>query len=548
MALDWSRFHRGGDGAYSEPRSTLGARDGKHQTVVEPAPWGVPVPFGGGPPVPTFPVDCLPPWQAEWTLAVAEALQVPADLPAVLALAIGGAALATKFRVLIREGWSQPTNLFAVVALLPGERKSAAFEAAIRPVQAFEAEEQVRMGPEIAEAASAHRILEQRVKELEKQAAKADGEEERARLRDEAAQVARDLAAHEVPALPCMFCDDETPEHLANVLAEQGGRILQASAEGTAFEIAKGRYSDGKGSFDTYLKGHEGDPLRTGRMSRKGETVEQPALSVALAVQPDVIRGLAEDSTMKGRGFLARFLYSVPTSRVGWRKTRPIPVPAEVAEAYLANMLELWRLTGATDPDGKPAPHWLRFSRAADNCLESLERWLEPQLAEGEELATLAGWANKLAGAVARIAAILHMAAGSGGDCGREIGLGTVEAAVRIGRDYLLPHAQAAFGLMGADPRIADARRVLAWLERRDESLFVNNAKSAKGCPVYVVSRRDVHREVFGGSVPVEHVDPILALLVEFLYLRPAPAEERQAGPGRHPSARFLVNPRFRAP
>jgi len=37
-------------------------------------------------------------------------------------------------------------------------------------------------------------------------------------------------------------------------------------------------------------------------------------------------------------------------------------------------------------------------------------------------------------------------------------------AAIALGR-YLIVHAQAAFGLMGADPVVADARHLLAWLD-----------------------------------------------------------------------------------
>ena len=58
----------------------------------------------------------------------------------------------------------------------------------------------------------------------------------------------------------------------------------------------------------------------------------------------------------------------------------------------------------------KPAPIVLVLSSAADKAMEEFQRWLEPQLGMGKQLSLLAGWANKLAGAVARLAGILHMA------------------------------------------------------------------------------------------------------------------------------------------
>jgi hypothetical protein len=403
------------------------------------------------------------------------------------------------------------------------------------------------MKPMIAELASAHRTLEARLKHLEGRAAKTDNPEERAQLKSDAAQVARELAAHEVPDEPVMYCDDETPESLARLVVRQGGRMLQAGAEGTAFEIAKGRYSE-TANFDIYLKGHSGDPLRTGRVSRDRESFDHPALSVALAVQPDVIQGLADQAGMRGRGFLARFQYSLPKSLVGSRKTRPAPVPEAVALAYRTGMLNIWRLTGVVDEHGKPTPIWLKFSGEADSLMEKFQGWLEPQLAEGRELSHMAGWPNKLAGAVARIAGILHMAHGAGGkDCGHEIQTETVEAAIRLGKDYLIPHARAAFRLMGADPRLHDARRIVQWLEQPDTGDSLKTLNSLKGCRLFVVSRSDIHAKVFGGSRRVEEVDPAVNLLVELGYLRPAQEEQRQ-GPGRKSSRRYLVNPHLRRP
>jgi replicative DNA helicase len=499
-------------------------------------PWEPPGPLGNDYAVPPFPVRLLPAWAADWVAAVAEATQTPPDLAAMLVLGIAGAALAKKFRVVIREGWADPLNIFVVSALLVGERKSAVFTEAIAPVQEFEAEEQARLAPVIAEKTSERRTLGARLKYLEGNAAKAKKEADRTTAKAEAAKVARELAAHEVPETPQLFCDDVTPEKLANLLARHGGRMLQASAEGTAFEIAKGRYSESV-NIDVFLKGHTGDPLRVARVGREADTVDQPALSVALAVQPDVIQGLAEQATMKARGFLARFLYSLPNSRVGSRKVRPAPVPFEVRERYRRNMLALWRLKGAVDEHGKPAPHWLRLDTTADGHVEALERWLEPQLAEGEELAHLGGWANKLAGTVGRIAGILHMMGevGRGGQFSTTISAATVSAAVQIGRDYALPHALAAFGLMGADKKTEDARRVWENIRRRCAS----SAHSADAPSR--VTRRDIHSWNRRGFPSADQLDPVLEVLVRERYLRPV-SDSGQPGKG-HKSPAFLVNP-----
>src|SRR5262245_30218978 len=116
-----------------------------------------------------------------------------------------------------------------------------------------------------------------------------------------------------------MYCDDVTPARLGQYLAQQGGRMLQAGPEGTCFEVIKGRHSETP-DFDVYLKGHAGAPLRVGRTTRNDDAIDDPALSLALTVQPDVIASLADCASLRGRGLLARFLYAFPAAMVGRRE------------------------------------------------------------------------------------------------------------------------------------------------------------------------------------------------------------------------------------
>jgi hypothetical protein len=388
------------------------------------------------------------------------------------------------------------------------------------------------MAPVITELACERRVMEAKLKGLEAKAAKAEDAAEVHRLRQEAKELAKELAQYPVPDTPQLFCDDVTPEKLTQLIVRQGGRMLLASPEGTAFEIAKGRYSE-TANFDVFLKGHAGDPLRTGRVERETESVNQPALSCALAVQPDVISGLSEQTSMRGRGFLARWLYSLPVSKVGRRKTAPPAVPAEVTQRFRQGLLWLWKLPASNIP-GREAGWEVPFSCDADKAMRDLELWLEPQLAEGEPLAHLAGWGNKLCGAVARLSLILHMAAtlGAGEGWTDPVSRETVEAACALGKDYYLPHAKAAFDLMGADERAKDAGRVVGWLAARRKC---ENVKLWNGVPV--ITKRDIHVGVFGSSRTVDEVSATCRLLTEHGYLR-------SAGPGwRRDSQLYELNP-----
>jgi replicative DNA helicase len=221
-----------------------------------------------------------------------------------------------------------------------------------------------------------------------------------------------------------------------------------------------------------------------------------------------------------GRGLLARFLYSLPESLVGRRQPGAPPVPAAVADRYALELQALAASLAVPAGDDGPAP--LVLDQAAGELLLALERDLEPRLAAGSgDLAHLAGWAAKLAGATCRLAALLHLAGHLRDGWARPIGADTFARAIRLA-GYLVEHARAVFDLMGADSRVDDARWLLDWIARTGQTQF---------------TRRDAHRAAPRGRFPkATDLDPALRLLEEHGYLRRVDADP--AGPrvaGRPP-------------
>jgi hypothetical protein len=481
-------------------------------------------------------VHVLPDWLGAWVRADAEAKQTPPDLQALLGFGGCAAALARKFRVEIRPGWEEPTNLYLVVALPPGERKSAAFADALAPVEQFEREQQALMAPAIAAAASQRRTLEWRLRAAEAKAAKADDSAECQVLRQEACALAKELAALDVPESPRFVCDDETPESLCRLIAHNCGRMFLAAPEATVLNLFRGRHAE-TANVDAFLKAYSGDPLRVGRISRKHEHVLKPALTMLLAVQPDVVHALAANQTLRQRGLLGRLAFSLPPSRVGGRTVAAPPVPADVARAFHDNMLALWRLAAAPSDGPGYVCHLLRFSPEADCVLRDLERWLEPQLARGAELSHLGGWGQKLPGLVGRLSATLHVAGtiGAGENWRTPIGPETVEAAAVLGRDYFLPHALAALGLMGADLGVLAATALWGSIVRR------NGGGGSSGGSIPSVTQRDLHQWNRRAFRSAEDMHAGIGVLMEYGYLR---YQEGSGQPGRgHASPVYRVNP-----
>ena len=199
----------------------------------------------------------------------------------------------------------------------------------IRPAELFESVENTRRGPEIVKSQMELSRLEKENRSLVERASKGKATEEEVRAK------AAEIAKYE-PIKPLrLFVDDVTSEKLTSVLAENKGCAAVVSAEGGIFDIISGLYSRNV-NIDVFLKGHSDDTIRVDRIGRASESIIHPALTMVLAVQPEVLNGLMSNNTFRGRGLTARFLYSMPKSTVGSRSFSTKPIPEGVRARYQA--------------------------------------------------------------------------------------------------------------------------------------------------------------------------------------------------------------------
>jgi hypothetical protein len=158
---------------------------------------------------------------------------------------------------------------------------------------------------------------------------------------DRVYELSQELAEHRIPAAPRYVVDDISAESLASIMAEQDGKIALLSAEPNVFDIMAGKYTRGNPNLEVYLKGHAGDTLRVDRVGRSTEFVEAPALTLGLAMQPDVLGGLIQKPSFRGRGLLGRFLYALPRPNIGRRKVNSKPLDPSIRNAYFARIRHL---------------------------------------------------------------------------------------------------------------------------------------------------------------------------------------------------------------
>jgi hypothetical protein len=356
---DWHALRDLVDSGWRDSPDRLGTKRG---TTDDPM-WEPPVPFDQFD-LPRFPTQSLPNFLRAFVEGLATATQTPVDLAGMLTLSVVATACAKKVCVGFKDGWVEPVNIFTAIALPPGSRKSAVFAAAVRPLAEYERQESTRMAVAIEKSRSARRIQEARLKKLEAQVVTAKPAEKDALLA-EAQTLAAELAENNVASPMRLMADDCTPETLCTLLRQQDGRIAVMSPEGDVFDLLAGRYlARGVGNFGVFLMGHAGDTLRIDRVGRT-EYVKQPALTVGLAVQPEVICGLAQKKGFRGRGLLGRFLYALPLNLLGRRNTNPPVLSEDVRSGYHAAVLSLLAIPIRKDAAGDAEPRVLTLDPEA---------------------------------------------------------------------------------------------------------------------------------------------------------------------------------------
>jgi replicative DNA helicase len=488
--------------------------------------WDRPVPFGG-PPVPEFPLHLLPEPLRDHAEAIAEAAQVPADMPAALQLAAVAACVQRSVDVEVKPGYVEQLSAFVVVASEPATRKTSVMADITAPIAEWEREEGKRVGPEVERARLARAIMEKRKVALQDAAARAKTVGEAAEKQREAEKLLAELGAQPLPPVfPRVLADDVTPEQLARLMAEQGERIGVFSAEGGIFATMAGRYSSGVANLDVFLKGHAGESMRVDRRNSDPIIMDHPALTMGLAVQPDVLRELVDKPGFRGRGLLARYLYVLPENLVGRRRIDTAPVPAEVRRRYRDCINGLLRIRRQVD-----SPLRVVLSSEAFGHWKDFSRRLEPRMAQNGELGHIGDWAGKAAGAAVRLAGLFHVVdqVAGGEAIGGEVSGVNMANAAELVESYFIPHALAAFAQMGADPEVSAAEALVHWLSDRamDE-----------------VSVRDAHQALRGQTRfrRVDAIEQAFQLAEQHGYVRRI-VEARRPGPGRPAAARYTVCP-----
>ena len=483
--------------------------------AVTPPEWPEPM-LPGATRTPEIPAELLPGWLGEMADAIAKNTQTPPALAFMCCLSVLATVLHGRFEVEPFEGYCEPLPLWCLGASVSGTRKTAVQSAALAPIVRWEKLRRDGMRADIARANAARAVAKKRIERLLGDAAKAKNGEEREAIRAEIQREEEDMP--EEARAPRLFTGDTTAERAQALLVEHHGRMAIHTDEAGQLGVMAGLYSNGQANLDVFLQSHAGSPLRVDRAGRSAH-VDRPVLTIGLLLQPGVLAEAASSRRFRDSGLLARFLYFMPASNVGTRDVRQHgPIAHEVRAAYESNLFHL--LDGVIDGQRKCIT--LSFTAAARERWYQLAEYIERNQGEGGMFESISDWTSKLPGAVARIAALFELA---------ETGLGatvvdarSVERAVSIAH-LLIPHAQAAFGLLGTDVVDVDGAAIVKWIRAGDLAEF---------------TRRDCQKAMEGRFRNVERLQKALARLEQQDVVR----EFKRANKGAPPSTCYRINPK----
>ena len=492
------------------------AREGKAQTL--PEEWSVPVPFTAHT-LPKLDAANLPPVLGDFCAGLAEEKQVPVEIAVAMSLATLATAAQGRYSVRIREGYTEPMNLYTLCPLEPANRKSAVVEVCTAPLKEWEKWMAERMAPEVKEARSKRLTMEKTIEAKRNKATKCVTMQEIDGLQKEILALEEQLP--EVPVIPRLLADNTTPEALAVLMENMGGCIAIITAEGGIFDILAGMYNKGTPNLDLFLKGHSGDAFRVDRRMATPVILDNPRLTIGISPQPITLAERSASKVFRGRGLDGRFLYFMPESLLGRRKLEPAPMNPAVKSRFHDKVRGILPSRWSSD---MPEPVALELSPEAYQLWLAFAGEVEEGLAPGGEFDGMNDWGGKLAGAVVRIAGLFHLVTY---DRPEELKITpeTMQQAVYLGA-LLTEHAKAAYALMGTDETIEGAKKVLEWIRRQAAERF---------------STQECWQAVRGYF---RHMPPLLEALKELeerSFIKEVPVEKQ--GVGRKARPDYLVNP-----
>jgi putative DNA primase/helicase len=475
--------------------------------------------------LPAITADIAPGVLGEFASAVSRSIQASEGMALMLGLSVAATALQKKIVVGpdAHGDYVEPVNVWSVVVADPSERKSPVLREMMAPIIAWETEQAVSLHDRQNRVQAERDVINARIKKLRTDAGNADRAEDRNALLDEIEEMKNSLPDEVNP--PVMWTGNTTTERLEQLMVENNEKMAVMTDEGGIFEVMAGLYNNGKVNLDIYMQGYSGNPTRMERASRCAH-MNNPLLTIGLAVQPKVLQDLSRGSkrVFRGNGLLARFLYYNCESHRGRRwYANQQQVSVEIRNRYSAGVKQLLEIPLENDGQGNVIPRRLHLNTEAKAAWVVFHDEVEKKLAPGSELDNFSDWAGKLPGNTLRVAGLFH--AVEHGVTVRSINRETMEKAIQLMR-LLIPHAQYALSATTTSDITRDAEAILGWIVNHEHREF---------------AKRDLQRGMQSRFQTAKDLEPVLSELNARHIIRVKPSHKRMGRPPTHYEANPVI-------
>jgi len=499
-------------------------------------------------PVEPFPVDIYPETVARLIHQGARSIGCAPDFLGMTVLAVAGAAIGRSVSLLIKEGYFASAVFYVANIGKPGDGKSPAMNAVVRPLWGIDEEEHKRFKEAKADYERDLDAYEEAKKKGRSRPAKAKPKRDKTKEVEELDEDGEDTEDFDSPTetitpirpiLRRCAVDDATTESLALILADNPRGVLVTKDELTALMGSLNQYKSGRGSDrQFFLSAWSGSPIvvdRKGNVGREPIRVPHPYLGIVGGMPPDMFGELAE---AKGRddGFIDRmlFVFPDPLPKAGWSDEG---IPRETSEAWAEIVRALWNRPLAS-VEGKECPNVIKFTPSAKAAWRA---WYNSHHAE-QNADDFPDWLRgpwaKMEQYAARIALTLHMLQWvvdpfRPETTTSEIESHTMKRVVRL-VDYLKSHLRRVHSTMRVGSKGNDGgeyvQTILKWIRRSLQDSF---------------SVRDLTRNFPRLGERPKELQSALSWLEARRCIHRRETEKQAGRPGRKPSPMFDVNPRL---
>lgn len=315
----------------------------------------------------SFPVEVLPKQIQEFIEEAAESIVCPPDLVGLPLLVMLGSAIGNSRVIKIKEGWEEGALLYAASVALPGEKKSPAANAALRPIRKVQSQ-----------------LMNHYKSKKNKSKDESKGLE---------------------PKLERTYVDDTTVEGLARVLNDNHRGLLVAKDELDGWVRSMDQYKAKGSDRQFWLSAWSSSSVAVDRKSQDEPIMlDKPFVSIYGNIQPAILHELAGK---RDDGLLDRFLFAYPDSMVSrWSDTE---LREETSSAIMDLYIKLRGLSLEVDGYDDPLPTPVYFSDDAKELFKGLVNSHRKEMDRVGFPQSLRGPWSKLESYLARLSLILSL-------------------------------------------------------------------------------------------------------------------------------------------